>query len=196
MKSKRNSQGESGYPVEKKKRDTGMSPDVIVLVHDRIHELNVIPGRHVFIGQRDRLKRDVLWLIDNCQWLLPLVREGEWEFRYDLRDVIGELKAFKDDNLLEENPVLLLSPDRSDRFATLLSHLSNLFPSDFDGELVLGEMRERVFHLQRHWTMMRNAIRQVRDSNGLCHLRKIIEGMGGAVTVKEWSIQEPVIELD
>ena len=88
------------------------------------------------------------------------------------------------------------TPDRSDRFATLLSHLSNLFPSDFDGELVLGEMRQRVFHLQRHWTMMRNVIRQVRDSNGLCHLRKIIEGMGGAVTVKEWSIQEPVIELD
>ena len=157
MKFKRHSQGESGRPV-KKKRDTSMSPDVIVLIHDQIHELNVIPRRRVFIGQTDRLKRDVLWLIDNCQWLLPLVREGEWEFRYDLRDVIGELKAFKDDNLLEENPVLLLSPDRSDRFATLLSHLSNLFPSDFDGELVLGEIRQRVFHLQRNWTMMRNAI--------------------------------------
>ena len=89
---------------------------------------------------------------------------------------------------MEENPVLLLSPDRSDRFATLLSHLSNLFPSDFDGELVLGEMRQRVFHLQRNWTMMRNAVRQVRDGNGLCHLRKIIEGVGGAVTVKEWKM--------
>ena len=65
-----------------------------------------------------------------------------------------------------------------------------------DGELVLGEMRQRVFHLQRHWTMMRNVIRQVRDSNGLCHLRKLVKGMGGAVTVKEWIIQEPVIELD
>ena len=161
MKSKRHSQGGSGRPVKKKKTDAGMSPDVIALIHDWIHELNVIPGRHVFLGHRHRLKQDLLWLIDNCQWLLPLVKEEEWYFINDLRYIIyiiGELKVFSDDIMEERNLILLVSPVRSDRFATLLSHLTHLFPSDCEDEVVLGEIRGWVFHLQRHWTLMCNAI--------------------------------------
>ena len=196
MKAKRHSQGGSGHHVKKKKKmDAGMSPDVIALIHDQIHELNVIPGRHVSLGHRHRLKQDLLWLVDNCQWLLPLVKEEEWHFINDIHYVIGELRVFRDD-AMERNPISLVSPARSDRFATLLSHLTHLFPSGCEDELVLGEMRGRVFHLQRHWTLMRNAIRRVNDGEGLSDIREIIEGMGGAATVKEWTAREDAIAVD
>ena len=196
MKAKRRSQGGSGRHGKKKKMDAGMSPNVIALIHDRIHELNVILGRHVFLGHRHRLKQDLLWLIDNCQWLLPLVKEEEWHFINDIRYVIDKLRVFRDDVMEERNPISLVSPARSDRFATLLSHLTHLFPSGCEDELILGEMRGRVFHLQRHWTLMRNAIRQVNDGEGLSDIREIIEGMGGAATVKEWTAREDAIAVD
>ena len=147
-------------------------------------------------SDRHRHKQDLLWLIDNCQWLLPLVKEEEWHFINDIRYVIGELRVFRDGVMEERNPISLVSPARSDRFATLLSHLTHLFPSGCEDELVLGEMRGRVFHLQRHWTLMRNATRQVNDGEGLSDIRKIIKGMGGAATVKEWTAREDTIAVD
>ena len=119
MKAKRHSQGGSGCPVKKKKMDAGMRPDVIALIHDRIHELNVIPGRHVFLGHRHRLKQDLLWLIDNCQWLLPLVKEEEWYVINDLCHVIGELKVFRDDIMEERNPILLVHYAKSRKLLEL-----------------------------------------------------------------------------
>ena len=43
---------------------------------------------------------------------------------------------------------------------------------------------------------MRNAIRQVNDGEGLSDIREIIEGMGGAATVKEWTAREDAIAVD
>ena len=67
-------------PAKRIKVDDSLSPNVIALIHDRIHEMNVIPGRQVFLTQRDWMKRDLLWLIENCGWMFVLIWAEEVDF--------------------------------------------------------------------------------------------------------------------
>ena len=53
-------------PTKRVKKKGLLNAYVIALIHDRVHELNLIPGRHVFLTQRDWLKRDLDWLIEHC----------------------------------------------------------------------------------------------------------------------------------
>ena len=187
--------GEDERPAKRIKKG-GWSPDVIALIHDRIHELHVIPGRHVFLTQRDWLKRDLDWLIQNCGWLFALIRQEEEELIGKIKKVIADMKTFRSNFLGVTNPVSLLAQNWTDGFTILLSHLHDVFPSDVRDVIVFGEIYERVYHLERHWTKMRNTIREVNDGEGLADIRKILEEVGKSVTVKDWNIRESVIELD
>ena len=71
-----------------------------------------------------------------------------------------------------------------------------MFPSDVRDEVVVGEIHDRVIHLQRHWTKMRGAIRQVNDGEGLLTLRCILNKAGKQIGIKDWSAQESVIEIE
>ena len=67
--------GDDARPAKKAKANGLLSADVIALVHDRVHELNLVPGRHVFLTQRDWLRKDLNWLIERCDWLFALIRD-------------------------------------------------------------------------------------------------------------------------
>ena len=182
-------------PTKRVKKKGLLNAYVIALIHDRVHELNLIPGRHVFLTQRDWLKRDLDWLIEHCGWLFALIREEEVEFIGKVKRIIAKLKEVKTDVLNETNPGSLLSQGWTDRLTVLLSHLYDVFPSDVRDEIVVGEIHDRVIHLQRHWTKMRGAIRQVNDGEGLLTLRCILSEAGKPIGIKDWSVQEPVIDL-
>ena len=70
-----------------------------------------------------------------------------------------------------------------------------MFPSEIRDEVIVGEIHDRVIHLQRHWTKMRDAVRQVNDGEGLLTLRCILSEAGKPIGIKDWSVQEPVIDL-
>ena len=103
--------GRNEQPAKKIKKGGALSLDAIALIHNRVHNLNVIPGRCVFLTQQDWLKRDVLWLIDNCGWLFALIREEEEELIEGIKRVMVELKEFQSNIFDETDPVSLLSQE-------------------------------------------------------------------------------------
>ena len=60
-------------PTKRIKKEGTLSADVIALIHDRIHELNVLSGRQAFLTQRDWLEKDLDWLTEHCGWLFALI---------------------------------------------------------------------------------------------------------------------------
>ena len=92
-----------------------------------------------------------------------LIRAKEVEFIKNVKRVIAKMKEVKTEILSETDPVSLMSQGWEDRFTTLLGHLHELFPSDVRDTIVLGEIHERVYHLERYWSKMCNAIRQVNE---------------------------------
>ena len=181
--------GGSVRPTKRIKKGGALDADVIVLIHDRVHELNVLSGGRAFLTQRDWLEKDLDWLIEHCGWLFALIREEEVEFILKIQHIVAKLKEVKADVLNEVNPGSFLSHEWTLRFPFLLSRLFGVFPSDVRDEIVVGEIHDRVIHLQRHWTKMRGAIRQVNDGEGLSDIRSIVREMGGVVTVKEWEVR-------
>ena len=125
-----------------------------------------------------------------------MIRQEEEELIGKIQKVIADMKTFRSNFLGVTNPVSLLAQNWADGFTILLSRLHDVFPSDMRDVIVFGEIYERVYHLERHWTKMRNAIREVNDGEGLADIRKILEEVGKSVTVKDWNIRESVIELD